>query len=329
MLVIAATPLAAVACRSSNPGSGSPDAPGSIADAPPGTADAPPGTPDGAMATGCNNTYSTSTIAAMRQGNVNGCFELDNVVTLDVTPSTKSPRLFVQDAAGGMYSGMMTRCSSMSTSHPCTVAATVAALAKGRSVTVKGTYIKSKNTGFEEFFIDDVTDNGAATPPAAATATVAEISRGGTNPGLAFQRVTVTLAPNDPLVMYDWTPSELANATATKCPYVFGFGMIPKSAKATATAACTSGTAQPTGQAAPASAEVLIGTDFFKTYTISSDCRCAKTFTDMVPSAQSQLTGSISGILVFDVPFGGSGGYYYLAPEANADAPLTATVPGM
>src|SRR5262249_17278606 len=149
----------------------------------------------------------------------------------------------------------------------------------------KGTYIKSKSTGYEIFYIDSVADNGTGTMPAPGAATVADIERGGTNRGLAFQRVTVNISAADPLQMYDWTPSEFVYTGATKCPYQFGFGMIPKSANQTAAMACTSGTAQPTGVASPNAAEVLIGTDFYTNFTISSDCRCAKTYSDMKPAS--------------------------------------------
>ncbi len=327
--MIVAGSLVAAACRSSNTGSNPDSNNGSGADAPPGTADAPPGTADGPMGNGCMNVYAPTSIASMRQGTSSSCFELDNVVSIALTPSTKSPTLYVQDAGGGMFSAMRVHCSSTSTAHPCTVAAQVAAIADGHSVTVKGLYTKSKSSGYEQFYVDSITDNGTGTMPTPATATVADIARGGTNKGLVFQRVTVNVSATDPLLMYDWTPSEFANATATACPYQFGFGMIPKSANATATAACTSGTAQPAGQTSPNAAEVLIGTDFYKGFTISSDCRCAKTFSDTEPATGSKLSGTIGGVLVFDVPFGVTVGYNYLAPKTATDAPITGTVPGM
>jgi hypothetical protein len=312
----AATLLVAACGRSTN---------NSTVDAPQNNqADAPPGTPDAPLA-GCAGVYTTSSIAAMRQGTVSGCFELDNVTTIALTPSTKSPKLYVQDSGGGMFSAMRTSCSSTSTAHPCTIATQVAALATGRSVTVQGTYIKSKSTGYEAFYLDAVTDNGAATVPQAVTATMTDISRGGTNNGLAFQRVTTTIPGNDPLVMYDWTPAEFVYQGATKCPYQFAFAMIPQSAGQTATAACSSTTAQPAGQTTPNAAEVLIGTDFYKGFTVSSDCRCAAMFQDKEPTANSQLKGSISGILIFDVPFGATAGYYYIAPQSLTDANVTMT----
>ncbi|HET9991372.1 MAG TPA: hypothetical protein VFQ65_22735 [Kofleriaceae bacterium] len=273
-------------------------------------------------------TYTVTTIAAMRQQTHTGCYEFDNVISIGTTPSTKAPVVYVQDAGGGDFSAMPTKCSSTSTSHPCSIATTVAAIPDGHSLTIKGTYIKTASTTFEEFFIDTLTDNGAGTAPAPATATLAQISRGSTASNLRFQHVTVTLAT--PLTMYDWTPSEFANTTATACPYQFGFGMIPMgTAGATPGAACTTGTTQPAGVTSPNAAEVLIGTDFFKGFTVSSDCRCAKTFTDKEPAMTSTLSGTIGGILVFEVPFQSTNGYYYLAPKTLTDAPITNTVAGM
>jgi hypothetical protein len=280
---------------------------------------------------GCAS-YTDTSIASMRMGTATGCYKLTNVVTLGVTPSTSTPQLFVQDAAGGDFSALETKCSSGSTTHPCTIAAMVKVIPDGHSVTVTGTYIKTAATTFEEFFIDNVVDNGVGTPPAAATATLADIERGSTATNLRFQRITITIGAADMLQMYDWTPDEFTNASATACPYQFGFGMLPKSVTGTgttATPACTSGTAQPAGQVSPNAHEVLIGTDFFKGFTVSSDCRCAKTFTDMEPTATSTLSGTVGGLLGFDVPFGATLGYYYLDPKSATDAPITNLAAGM
>jgi len=270
-----------------------------------------------------------TTIAAMRMGTASGCFQLTNVVSLGTTPSKKSPKVFVQDASGGDFSAMVTKCSSTSTAHPCAISTQVGAIADGHSLTITGTYIKTASTTFEEFFIDGLTDNGVTAVPAAATATLAQIERGSTAKNLRFQRVTVSIGTADTLKMYDWTPSEFANTSATACPYQFGFGMLPMSVTgAAATGACANGTTQPSGQPTINANEVLIGTDFYKTFTVSSDCRCAKTFMDMEPSATSTLSGTVSGLLVFDVPFGATAGYYYLDPKNTTDAPITNLVAG-
>ncbi len=320
-LLVACAPLFVSACRSSssNP-DGSTAIDGSHIDSP---------VVDGAGSDACT-TYTVSTVAAMRQAAKPGCFEFDNVISIGTTPSTKSPQLYVQDAAGGDFSAMQTKCSSTSTSHPCTVAAAVAAIVDGQSVTIKGTYIRTASTGFEEFFIDSATDNGAGTAPAPATATLADIERASTSVNLRFQVVTTTIDAADTLDMYDWTPVEFADTEATACPFQFGFGMIPKSVTGiTEGSACAGSASQPAGQATPNAAEVLIGTDFFKGFTVSSDCKCAKTFTDTEPAKASTLSGTVTGVLVFDVAFGASVGYTYLAPKTLADAPISGTVAGM
>jgi hypothetical protein len=110
--------------------------------------------------------------------------------------------------------------------------------------------------------------------------------------------------------------------------YQVGFGMIPTSVGGAATMACTNGTSQPAGQTAPSTAEVLIGADFLNVFAVTSDCRCAKTAGAMVPSATSQVSGTISGMLVWTVPTVGAG-YMYFAPKTNAALPITNTVAGM
>ncbi len=274
-------------------------------------------------------TYTTSSIASMRMGTMTGCFTLTNVVSIGTLSSATTPKLFVQDAGGGDFSAMLTTCLTGSTTHPCSVGTTVGGIADSESVTVKGTYIKSSGSTFEEFLIDSITDNGPGTAPAFATATIAQLERSGTATNLRFQHVTTSITVANELQMYDWTPSEFANTSATTCAYQYGFGMIPKTVSVTKGAACTNGTTQPAGQTTPNAAEVLIGTDFYKGFTVSSDCRCALHYQDMEPTATSTLSGTIGGLLVFEVPFGGSTGYYYLDPKVASDAPITATVAGM
>jgi hypothetical protein len=275
---------------------------------------------------GSCSSYKTSTIAAMRSGGTNGCFQLVAVVSIGLAPSATSPRLFVQDAAGGDYSAMVMTCPSTSTTHPCTVAASVSSIADGRSVTATGSYSKSNTTNLEEFLLDSISDNGTGTMPGPATATAAEIERSSTAYNLAFQQVTTTLSASNALIMYDWTPSEFVYNAATVCPYQGGFGMIAKSVGGvTPTAACTNVASQPAGQAAPNGAEVLIGTDFYKGFTVSSDCRCAKM---AEPGASSTLIGTVEGILVYEVGFGATTGFFYLAPKTNASVSISGTMPG-
>jgi hypothetical protein len=279
---------------------------------------------DTAAPTACT-TFTKTTIAAMRAGK-SGCYELDTVVSIGTTPSTKSPTLYVQDAAGGDLSAIVAKCSSTSTAHPCTVASSVAAIADGRSVTITGDYVKSKTSGIEDFYVTSITDLAAATAPAPGLATLAEVARGAKTTRLWYQKVSVTLAAPETLKMYDWTPAELAYAGATKCPYQFGFGMLPSAVTATAGMACSGTTSQPAGVSMPDAAEILVGTDFYKTFLVTSDCRCNATFKVKTPTATSAVTGTFSGILNFDVPSGATTGYQFVMPKADADFPISGTM---
>ena len=269
--------------------------------------------------------YLASSIAGMRMG-APGDYALADVVVLAVTPSTKAPRLFVQDAAGGDLSAVMADCSSTSTAHKCTVNATVAGLTVGHKVTLKGTYIRSaaNKGGFETFYIDSAVDGGAGTLPAVTAMAMADVERGASKRAQWFQHVSVTLG--EALLMYDWTPSEFVYSGATQCPYQFGFGMIPTSAGGTAKPACSGTSSQPAGQTSPSASEILIGTDFYATYTVSSDCRCTAMFSAKAPTSTSKLTGTLAGILVYDVPYMTSAGYQYIAPIQPSDAALTNTM---
>ena len=309
------------ACRGND--AGPVDGPGNTIDSPGSGSNPGSGSGSGSACT----SYTAGPIASMRMGTKSGCFELDNVVTTALTASTTNPHLFVEDSAAGPFSAMMTECESHSTTHPCSVASTVTGLAMGHSVTVKGTYIKTKSTTFEEFFIDTVTDNGATTAIPAATATLADIERGGSNAGLRFQYVSVNIPAGQELEMYDFTPVEFTDSAATSCPFVTGFGMIPKGMGTVATAQCVgSGSAatQPGGVATPSANEVLFGTDFFKTFEVDPDCKCART-PSVEPTTTSTYSGTLKGMLLFDVPFNGTMGYYYIEPTTAADAPIANT----
>lgn len=299
--------------------------------------DAPGGSPDGSSAA-CT-TYTATSISAMRQAPTTGCFELDNVVLIAKTPSTKNPKVFVQDAGGGDFSAIMTKCSTSTTStHQCPTSPVVSSLVEGHSVTVKGTYIKSKTTKFEEFYIEQIADNGVGTVPAPATVTIADIEKGG-NSGAsakyAFEMVSVASAS---LKMYDFNPTELIpNPPSTSCstlPYVFGFAMVSSSSSATAPAMCTNNTSEPASGPGTDPTEVLIGTDFYKTFTVSTDCRCnsgtsVPPSTGKQPTSTSTVTGKITGALVFDVPTSGTGYFYFAPKDTNTnDFPITNTVTG-
>lgn len=285
------------------------------------------GTGGGDMANAAK-TYMVASIATMRQG-APGDYELDDVVAIALTPSTMSPHLYVQDAAGGDFTAIKTDCSSTSMSHPCTVASTVHTVTVGHKVTIKGTYIKAgaAKGSAENFYIDSITDNGAGTLPPVAMVALTDVQRGATTKAKWFQHVQVmgTVAAHQ---VYDLSPAELAYSGATKCPYQFGWGVAPSGTTgAAATLSCAAscstkpvgtGCTQPAAATAPDATEVLIGTDFYSMFKESSDCRCASTFSDTLVTMSSQTT-KLGGILVYDTVFGSTPvkAYQYLAPLDN------------
>lgn len=246
-------------------------------------------------------------------GKTAGCFELDAVVTIGVTTGPVY-RLFVNDSAGGNYAGMRATCSASNAAHPCTVGAAVGALPQAESVTLKGAYTYSSSTKAEDFYIDAVTDDGAGVAPAPLYEPLMNVSRSSTQIQDAFQRFTIAPMALSHLLMYDWSPSEFAVSGATQCPYQVGFGVSDQSDGLTPGMACT-GTSQPPGQSSPSPREVLIGTDFAPTFTVSSDCACAST-----PPTPTSSTGYLAGILVWNVSASGAG-YMYVAPQSNNDMP--------
>jgi hypothetical protein len=277
--------------------------------------------------------YVQSSIQQMRMQGQYGAFELDNVVVVGATPTGK--KAFVQDSVGGDFSAIELDCSSTSATHMCTLQSTVKTAAVGDSVTLKGTYVKAaaKNGGYEAFYIDSITDNGpAATKPPVGTITLAEAIKTASAMTAAkwFQKVNVTLT--DDLVMFDYTPTEFVYTGATKCPYQFGWGMVPKTGAPAltsaqvcgSTCATTACTTAATAQTATNANEVLIGTDFYVGFTMSSDCRCLSSFKNTAPDSTKSIakTATLSGVLVFDVPSGATTGYQYLAPVTTADFPM-------
>ena len=265
--------------------------------------------------------YQRSTVAQMRTAGVSGSYELDGVVAIGLTPSTTSPRLFFQDAAGGDFSAMQGKCTTSNPTHPCAVASTVSSVADGNVVGVRGTYLKSATSGLESFYIEGIVVAGGTTMPAAVTVQLADIERNGARAKWWFQRVRVDLGAGG-LKMYDFSPAELKyTGSGFVCPTYFGFGMVPSASSDVAGAAC-SGTTQPpsaVSSVAP-SDEILVGTDFFRSFTASADCACAVAGGETLVGGSSIVSGSVGGILVGDLPLNATTMYQYLAPKSSADA---------
>jgi hypothetical protein len=268
--------------------------------------------------------YQPATVAQMRKTGP-GSYELDNVITIARTPSTVAPRLFFQDHLGGDFSAMMGKCSSLSkTPCPQSLITIITGLADGTTVSIKGAYVQSGS--FEEFYIDALVVAGAGAMPGPVIAQLADVQRNANTNKWWFQRVSVALGATT-LDMFDFSPVEMRynGTTATGCPAYLGWGMAPSTSADVAGAAC-SGTTQPESAVAAGSAapndELLIGTDFYKTYTYSSDCACAGGFKDTLATATNTLGGTIGGILIGDMVYQQGTIYQYLAPKTNGDAML-------
>lgn len=294
------------------------------------------GSDGGAGSTDMAKNYQVASIAAMRQG-APGDYELDDVIAIALTPSSTSPHLFVQDAAGGDFSAIRTNCSA-NASPPCTMVSTVHTTKIGDKVTLKGTYIRGKNAngGTDDFYIDSITDNGPGTVPSPTAVTLADVQQSSiagvtmkapANRKYWFQHVTVT-SPGT-LAMYDLSPTPFKYTGSAMCPSQFGWGMAPSATSgANATLSCDATCAMnPPGAACtqPAGvmlnpAEVLIGTDFYDKFKESSDCKCASKYSDTLVNMAS-TTSKLGGILIYDTVYMSNPvqPYIYLAPLDNTN----------
>lgn len=275
---------------------------------------------DGApVATTSCQTYAPTAIAKMRNPATAGCYELAHVALVARTSSTTTPRLYVQDAAGGDYSAIMAKCSSTA-SHVCTPDAltTSLALLDGESVTIHGYYHVGKN-GFEELYVESIVDDGATLPlPAPIKLQVADLQRDARAKAQWFQKASVDVSATDPLVMYDFSPAEFQ--LTGSCPAWEGFGMIPSSASKPAGGGCAGSSNPPS--AAPEPREILVGRQFFHRFTHSSDCACAAAHKQRLVAATATVTGAVSGILILEEHKGSSAVFQVFEPTSNKDFAL-------
>ena len=266
------------------------------------------------------SSYLHTTVAEMRRANGSGCFELEHVVVVARTPSAGAPRVYVQDDGGGAYSAIRAKCDASPT-HSCSpdTARIVQALIDGARITARGYYLQGTISGFEEIYLDNVTDEHAlAQAPPPAVLNVAALGRSARSAAEWFQIATAEVPPEDPLVMYDFSPSELARGAS--CPTQGGFGVIPSSAVTTnASAAGCMGNGNPTGLALPDPREVLIGREFFKEFFASTDCSCALLNKQHLLSATSSLSGSIRGVLIPEITPGSTALFQVFHPTSKAN----------
>jgi hypothetical protein len=271
--------------------------------------------------------YTKTTVTSMRTAGTFGTFELDNVVLLAITPSGSA--LYVQDPAGGNNSAIQVQCSN-SAAHKCTLRTTLTAYKVGDAITVQGTYEKggASTFNFETFYLANATDSGnQVTAPAPATLTMADVIKtaGTASSKYWFQRVQVTLT--DDLTVFDYLPAEFKPSTAaTACPYSYGFAMQPATGAVTPSFSCATtcsttpvgaGCTTPVSTTGTNAGELLIGTDFYKGFTYSSDCTCGSGYGDtIVPVAGKVASGStIAGILEYDST--STAGYTSLSPTSG------------
>ncbi|HEX4460264.1 MAG TPA: hypothetical protein VIA18_19935, partial [Polyangia bacterium] len=163
---------------------------------------------------------------------------------------------------------------------------------------------------------------GTAALPAPVTLQLADIQRNANRTAWWFQRVQVNLGTGI-LVMYDFSPPEQQYiSTTSACPAYLGWGMVPSSSSDTLGPQC-SGLVQPPSATAGGTApsdEVLIGTDFYKTFTYSADCNCAAQQQEILLTSANTISGSIAGVLIGTTPYMQTTVYQYLAPTSASDA---------
>ncbi len=279
------------------------------------------------VATSCGSSsdcasYIHASIADMRAASGSGCFELRHVVVAARTPSTSTPRVYVQDVGGGDFSAIMAKCDG-SSSHACAakVGQRVLAAIDGAAVTVRGFYQRGSVTGFEELYVDDFSDEGQLLArPAPVPLEASEVTRDARARAKWFQVGAISVPVTDPWVLYDLSPAELSRAGP--CPAWGGFAMIPASAGAPPAAYCA-GTMNPESVAAPDPREILIGRQFYQGFWASTDCACWEQSKQHLLTPGATLSGMAQGILVLETVTGSARSYQLFQPLSKSAFPVT------
>jgi hypothetical protein len=264
--------------------------------------------------------YVDATIAELRQADGSGCFQLSHVVLAARTPSVQSPRLYLQDPAGGDFSALMAKCAGDSQrACPASAVSATRDLLNGSLVTVRGYYHQGSRSGFEELYLDAVIDEGSfADVPAPVVLSASDVAKSARRPESWFQVVSVTIPEDDPWVMADLSPSELE--LGSECPRWAGFSMVPASRALPVPADCTNGQ-NPDGSSAAMGDEILIGRQFYDSFWASTDCACAVTQHQHLLSPYATLVGATRAVLMLSQSNGAT--FQILQPLAKRDFPVS------
>lgn len=288
----------AVACSSSSSG-GSPgdsgpsqgdsatppvDGGGGIGDAGGGDTGHPTGTDGG----GVDAAGATTTIAAARMGMVASVITVNGFVTALAGVPMDYPQWYIEDPAGGPYSGVLVYCDPL-VSTPCTVPEP----ALNDLIQVTGTLSTYKGQlELEPTAMTVLQPN--ATPPPIAMLTAADVAPSANSP---YRGVFVKLTIASKLIVDSVTPPALAD---TQCGAVLDGGTPP--------AACTNKCEPPVYSGFQANDgtgnEVYIEAPFFNTDPLQSSPECLMQ-SGVIPVTVGTTFSSMSGVLDVD-PYSGA-----------------------
>jgi hypothetical protein len=261
----------------------------------------------------------------MRAAKTSGCFEIQHVGLVSRTDSPTEPRIYVQDKNGGDFSAIVGKCTATA-SHGCAapvrtkIGTLLDTKTDGEQLSIRGYYTNGALSQFEGVLIEDILDECATLPrPAPIAMTVAEIQRDARTPAKWFRRAHVEIPPNDPLVMYDFSPLDLQAPTAG-CPNVLGFAMISQSAGVAAATGCVGG-ANPAPQPNDPR-EVLLGRQFFNQFLFSTDCACVAGTGQKLVSPAGKVSGTVTGYLIIETDAKSTASYQVFEAAANQAFPI-------
>lgn len=261
----------------------------------------------------------------MRAAKTSGCFEIQHVGLVSRTDSPTEPRIYVQDRNGGDFSAIVGKCTATA-SHGCAtpvrtkIGTLLDTKTDGEQLSIRGCYTNGALSQFESVLIEDILDECATLPrPAPIAMTVAEIQRDARTPAKWFRRAHVAIPPNDPLVMYDFSPLDLQAPTAG-CPNVLGFAMISQSAGVTAATGCAGGTNPASQPNDPR--EVLLGRQFFNQFLFSTECACVVGSGQKLVSPAGKVSGTVTGYLIIETDAKSTASYQVFEAAASQAFPI-------